>query len=388
MLATRLHKGPLGFFSFIFLAFLLTYPSGMAFPGVKGEKPERTLKAHRDVVSTLAISPDGSLLASGSFDNTVKLWDIGAGILKHTLKGISKKVSSVAFSPDGKLIAGASWMLHEESKGSSHPYIGEVMIWNVQTGDLVKTLNWYSAPMWSLDFSPDGQTIAGGTGLVRKEDGKYYGQVILWDVQSGNLKQTLMAHSAPIWTVAFSPDSRYIAGGAGLDKADGTYEVLVWDIQTGKIDKELKGHTGRVISVVFSPDGTTLASIASDRTIRLWDIKTGTIKLTLTKEGEDEPGKPRAGSGPYVDRVRMDSPGLFSVLKKGWANSVAFSVDGTTLAGVGADNKTRLWDAQTGKLKKTLSGNRRGVYALAFSPDGKRLAAGNADGTINIWDIK
>jgi WD40 repeat protein len=356
-------------------------------------KPIQSLKGHKEAISSIAFSADGKYLASGSFDTTVQLWDVRSSELKRTLKGLDQKVSTVVFSPDSKILAGGSWMLHAipQASGQGKPsrlYAGEVKLWDIETGEIKKNLTWHSAPMWALAYSPSGQMLAGGTGLAKKEDGKYYGEVILWDIQSAEIKKVLTAHGAPVWALAFSPDEQRLAAGSGLDLQSGTYEVLVWNIQTGKLENVLHGHSGRVISVAYSPSGDVLASASADHTVRLWDAKTGTLKSTLTKEGDvEEAPSTRPGQPAYSDRVKLESPGFFSVVKKGWTNSVAFSNDGKFLAGIAADGKIHIWDVASGKSTLTFVSPAHGVYSVAFSPDGKFLATGNADGTLNLWDV-
>ncbi len=350
--------------------------------------PSKTLKGHKGAISSLAFSPDGKILASGSFDTTVQLYDVHSGELKQTLRELDKKVSAVVFSPDGKILAGGSWMLHESGSGQTGKYVGEVKLWNSETGAVAKTLTWRSAPMWALDYSPRGQQLAAGTGLVKKEDGKYYGQVIIWDVESGEISSTLTAHSAPIWSVGFSPDGQTIAAGSGLDAQSHTYEALVWNISTGRLKFVLKGHTGRVISVAFSPSGDVIATASADHTVRLWDAKSGALKQTLAKEGDvEEVQTVTAAKTPYSDRVKLESPGFFSVIQSGWTNSVAFSKDGKMLAGISGSRKIQVWDLPSGKLAHSINSPARGIYSIAFAPDGGSLATGNADGTVHLWDL-
>jgi WD40 repeat protein len=358
------------------------------------ESPVRTLKGQLDAVTALAYSPDGKYLATGSFDNSIYLWNPQTGDLVKKLSGLNKRVSSVVFSPDSKTLAGSSWMLHDTSgqpasgKGPRR-YEGEVKIWNVESGQVQKTLTWQSAPMWDLDFQPQGQLLAGGTGMVRDADGKYYGRVIMWNLQTGVIQKRLKAVGAPVWCVAFSPDGKYLAAGSGLDLEDRTYEVLVWNLEADKIEHHLIGHSGRVISLSFSPDGGKLASASADHTLRIWDMKTGALIKTLDREGEVPPPQPgQASPSTHTDQVKTDSPGFYSVIQKGWTNFVTFSKDGSFLAGLGGTRRICLWEVQTGKLLHALTSPSRAVYSVALSPDGQQLASGNADGTINLWNIK
>jgi WD40 repeat protein/serine/threonine protein kinase len=286
---------------------------------------KQTLLGHTYWVRSVAFSPDAKVLASGSADETMKLWDVKTGASKRTLLSHGGSVYSVAFSPDGMVLASG---------------IGEtVKLWDTQTGALMQTLIGHNGPVWSVAFSRDGMTLASASDDYT---------VKLWDAQTGTLKQTLTAHANSVKSVAFSPDGKTLASGAD----DNT--VKLWNAQTGVLRQTLYEHSDSVLSVAFSPDGKTLASGSKDKTIKLWDVQTGALKETLT------------GHSSYV-----------------W--SITFSSDGSMLASGGADHMVKVWNAQTGALKQTLSGHSDFVTTVAFSPDGKTLASASDDKTVNLW---
>ncbi|RQH21662.1 hypothetical protein D5R40_31390, partial [Okeania hirsuta] len=198
----------------------------------------QTLKGHENFVYGIAFSPDGETIASGSADNTVKLWN-RQGQLLQTLKGHENFVYGIAFSPDGETIA----------SGSAD---NTVKLWNRQ-GQLLQTLKGHENFVYGIAFSPDGETIASGSAD---------NTVKLWNRQ-GQLLQTLKGHENFVYGIAFSPDGETIASGS----ADNT--VKLWNRQ-GQFLQTLKGHQDWVFDIAFSPDGETIASASADNTVKLW----------------------------------------------------------------------------------------------------------------------
>ena len=251
---------------------------------VNARKLIKTLMGHTDSVNRVVFSSDGETIASSSNDRTVRLWNANTGELIKTLKGHVENVNTVAFSPDGKTIASGSGKLAYFGGGEdSGTCIGqEIRLWNANTGELIKTLKGHTSVVNSVVFSPDGITIASGSGHWMGYEGKASAgeEVRLWNAHTGELIKTLTGHKDVVSSVAFSPDGNLIVSGDWYDwdghLSSGTWsgEIRVWDAHTGEHLKTLTGHTGGVSSVAFSPDGKTLASGRTDGTMLLWDFST------------------------------------------------------------------------------------------------------------------
>ncbi|NQT17945.1 MAG: hypothetical protein HQ582_34655, partial [Planctomycetes bacterium] len=279
------------------------------------------LKGHTNTTYGVAFSPDGSTLASGSRDTTVKLWSIATGQVLRSFKAHqhnSNHVYAVDFSPNGSTVAWA---------GAATT---TVKLLNLATGQIRQTSGAHTASIAAVAFSPDGSIVAsaGDDSTIK-----------LWDVSTGQLRRTLEGHTSGVFSVAFVPD------GATLVSGSGDRTIKLWDTANGELRRTLTGHTDTVFSVAVSPDGSILASGARDRTAKLWRLATGEVLHTL--QG-------------HTSHVR----------------SVAFNPDATLVASGSMDATVKLWDVATGELERSLeTAAREGILAVAFSPNGSVLAS-------------
>ena len=354
-----------------------------------------TLNGHRSGVYCVSFSPDGNVLASGSADHTVRLWQLptliglkeqrrrrrlvvdldddrfdvrerasedlaelgrkAEPVLLEALNSTSSaevrarlkrlllalrtpafqqhraEVRCLAFSPDGQSVASGS-------------RDGSIKLWNVRTGQVVDTIDGQSGTVWSIAFSPDGSTLASG-GLDHS--------VRLWETATRRLLVTLRGHTGPVHGLAFSPDGRMLASAGSFDST-----VKIWNVAYGRQHAVLTGHADAVVCVAFSPDGKTLASAGYGGTIRLWDF---------------------AASPP----TQSDSFHAHS----GTIRSVTFSPDGKTLASSGEDRSVKLWQIGSNRLKTTLEDHSAAVNSVTFSPDGRTLATASLDGSVKLWNV-
>lgn len=403
------------------------------------------LDEHPDSINGLALSPDGTKLATAGGDWTVHLWEVNTGKYIKSLTGHPSAVNAVAFSPDGKILASAGSTLR---------------LWDADTGELLHADSKDLGSISLLVFSPDGKTLATGGGWDHT--------VHLWDVDTGTLQTGLKGHTGKIRDMAFSPDSNTLIT-ASRDKT-----LRLWDVNTGTEQKSLptpddainplvaanrmlklleQGILPKkrddVHSVKFSKDGTQLISVSSDGSLHLWNVDTGRYQLsfslgayakwvsaltfsadskhlvsnstieerahvwsveTFTQEAILTPPQDVMGLTFSPDlkklagRIFLDGIQVWDATTKEHLATLedadrmhhywplVFSPDGTMLAGrgrIGAlGNKVRIWKTDTGAELFTLEGHTGTVSRYTFSPNSKVFASGGEDGTIILWDVE
>ncbi|KAG4431566.1 hypothetical protein IFR05_012951 [Cadophora sp. M221] len=329
----------------------------------------QTLEGHSSYVTSVAFSPDGKQVVSGSYDNTIRLWDAVTGAALQTLKGHSRSVTSVAFSPDGKQVVSGS-------------YDNTVRLWDAVTGAVLQTLEGHLSSVTSVAFSPNSKQVVSGS---------WDKTVWLWDIVTGAVLQTLEGHSSSVTSVAFSPDGKQVISGSD-DKT-----VRLWDAVTGAVLQTLEGHSRTVASVAFSPNGKQVVSGSWDKTVRLWDAVTGAVLQTLKGHSNSvasvafSPNGKQVVSGSWDKTVRLWDAVIGAVLQtlEGHSDSVAsvaFSPDGKQVVSGSGDKTVRLWDAVIGAVLQTLEGHSDSIASVAFSPDGKQVVSGSDDKTVRLWD--
>jgi WD40 repeat protein len=359
----------------------------------------------------VTFSPDGSLIAAAGAARVVRLWRVsgnesGGAVSRVTpagpaLSGAANTIYSLAFHPGGKVLAAGSadgtvrlWDVTEPA----HARLAGTPLSVVRKATKGKGKGKGAAAggrasmpphVQSVAFSPDGRTLGAGTST---------GQVWLWDVS--HIAAPAAFRSTPLTGparfvagLAFSPDGKTLAAGSQDDK------VWLWTVRdpTGTSVKKrgtalpagtLTGAANWVNAVAFSPDGASLAAGTSDASVLVWNLRARTI---IEKLPQPQPVTAVTWDGP-ARIVNSDANGTIALWKlpspvldvTSHAGAVAYSPDGTALAVGGSSVQLR--DAATGKLIATLTGPAGHVYSVAFSPSGDRLAASSYDGTVFMWD--
>ncbi len=287
---------------------------------------KHTLIGHTGTVHSVSWSSDSTILASGSEDATIILWDAGTGTKAFTLNEHQDAVLSVAFSPtDPALVSGSADRT--------------VRLWNAQAGSILHTFSGHSADVTCVNWSPDGKLVVSGS---------WDGSVLLFDLRTASLLRTLAQHSTAVSSLAWSPDGTMLACGLW----DGT--ITLWDTRKYQQIRTLTAHTRDVASVAWSPDGTMLASGSEDTNLNVCNARTSERLFSLRSHEEA-------------------------------VTSVTWSPDGSKMASGSADDTVMIWDADSSRVLHTLSGHTADVTSVAWSPDGTMIASGSSDNLAILW---
>ena len=336
------------------------------------------LLGHTGELKGVAYSPDGRYIVSASDDMTIRIWDAETGAQLGTpLEGHTGYVSSVAYSPNGQHIISGS---EDET----------IRIWDAGTGVAIGTpLIGHTGPVLSLAYSPNGQHIISGS-----EDRT----IRIWDAGTGAaVGNPLHGHTWHVRSVAYSPDGRHIVSGS-VDKS-----IRIWDANTGdEVGWPLAEHTNSVWSVAYSPNGQHIISGSADKTIRIWDAETGAaIGTPLVGHAGDVPTVAYSTNGEYIISGSGDNTIRVWGAKTGVAfgnpvlghtngvESVAYTPDGRYIISGSFDKTIMIWNAETGAaVGKPLQGHTGVVRSIACSPNGRHIISGSDDRTIQIWDAE
>ncbi|MEW6349906.1 MAG: AAA family ATPase [Thermodesulfobacteriota bacterium] len=303
---------------------------------------------HHSWVTSVSVSPDGRRVLSGTYDRTVRLWDLETGECLRTLRGHGDMVSTVSMTLDGKRAVSAS---HDRT----------IRLWDLESGQCIRTVT-SPVELGTLSITPDGRRAVSGSGggvLVITPDMDCTLRV--WDLDTGECTAVLEGHSRPVPTVSLNANGRIAVSGS----RDGT--VRVWDLDAGRCLTVMTGTATNVASAALTPDGTAAVSAGEDRSvfgnwrsiIEVWDCKAGRSVRSIES-------------------------------RFGAVTHVSLTADGKRAVSGSDDGIVRLWDLESGVCLKTFSAHTDAVKSVAVTPDGRRAvsSSGDRDGTLRVWDLE
>jgi WD40 repeat protein len=286
----------------------------------------QTFRGHKGPVSSLAVHPGGKLVATGSEDRTIMLWDPFTGEVSSVLEGHTKPVKYLCFSADGRYLLSAAGT--------------EIRVWDLETGDS-RSYPKHVTHVYNLDFNKDASRF-----LSTCLKNVFYE----WDREKGEVIRTFDQHSKSCLVAAYSPDNTKIASGS-LDLT-----IKICNAATGEVIHEIPAHGENILSIDFSPDGKLLASASIDKMVKLWNVETGKIYRLL-------PGHDYA-----VVYVR-------------------FSPDGRYLVSASYDKTARLWEMATGNCIYSFVDHKEALFAADFLPDSRHVVTCSNDGEVMVYKI-
>ena len=295
-------------------------------------------------IPIIAFSPDGKTILSSFDETTLMLWTPTPQAIR-VFTGHKDQVGRVAISPDGRFILAGGIYQVQPSPFSPKPDVdASLILWDAQTGEIVRRFEGHTDNVWDVEFSSDGQKAISASGD---------GTVILWDVSNGEILKRFEGHSEGIFTAAFSPDEKYIISGSW------DHTLILWDIASGEQLHTFIGHDRNVMDVAFSPDGKTFLSAGGEGVDAiLWDFETREIIHH------------------------------FKNVHSWWVDGVAFSPDGLTAMTSSSDETMILWDIETGEPIRQYFGHSGYVLNVAFTPDGQTAMSSSTDQTVALWDVE
>ena len=350
--------------------FFGTYEILFSGKDVEQEGSARILDGHTSDVTSVALTPDSRYAVSGSWDNTLQVWELETGRCVHTLEGHTKGVVSIAITIDGLYAVSGSGDM-------------TLRVWELETGRCVRTLEGHTGDVCSVAITADGRHAVSGS---RDKT------LRVWELASGRCVSTMDGHTGSVNSVVLTLDGRYAVSGSSDDT------LRVWELASGQCVRTLEGHTGTVMSVALTADSRYVVSGSDDATLRVWELASGQCVRTL--EGHRDliasvaltlDGR-YAVSGSSDDTLRVWELASGQCVRTleghtGTVMSVALTADSRYVVSGSDDATLRVWELASGRCIRTLEGHTDSVSSVALTPDGQYAVSGSWDDTLQVWKI-
>ncbi|TFK65937.1 WD40 repeat-like protein [Pluteus cervinus] len=373
----------------------------------------KVLNGHKGPVESVAFSSDNRYVVSGSWDQSVRVWDAETGQQTAEFQGHTSKVTSVRFSSGNKYVVSGSedksvkvWDVETSQQkaefqghtewvtsvgfSSDNRYVvsgsldQSVRIWDIETGQQKAEFQGHTHWVISVGFSSDNKYVVSGSGDE---------SIRIWDVETCEQRAELQGHTDEVASVGFSSDNKYVVSGS-FDQS-----VRIWCVETGQQTAEFQGHTNWVTLVGFVSDDKYVVSGSEDKSVRIWDVETGQQKAEFQDQTSIMPSVGFSSDCKYVVSGSFDSSikiwdmntSLHNTEFQGhteWVTSVGFSNDNKYVVSGSLDQSVRIWDVETGQQKTEFQGHAHWVISVGFSSDNKYVVSGSWDNSVRIWDVE
>lgn len=357
----------------------------------------RRFFAHRDVLTSVEFSPDGTQLVTASWDKSIKFWDLEKGVQTNGFVNFAERILDIEFTPDGEYMLIALGNVGDNAiiSDTDAPADSAVWLWDLQNRTQSKAFTGHTDWAWTLDISPDGKLLASGSGPLRLPDTPSTTidtSVRIWDIASGQEIRTLKGHTNTVDSVKFTLDGTSLLSSSW----DGT--IKRWDVVTGRLLHTYEGHTGEVFMLDLMPDGARFVSASGDGTLKMWNIESGEVLRTYTGHGDAVNGVNVSADGKTMlsassdSTIRLWEVDSGSMLReyRGHTSSVnyaRFTPDQQHFVSTSWDDTVREWEVATGDEIRQFVGHTGNTFGIAFSDDATIMLTTSSDTTVRMWEM-
>jgi len=357
----------------------------------------RRFFAHRDVITNIEFSPDSSQLVTASWDKSLRFWDIDQGVLVESYVNFPERIIDIEFTPNGEFMMIGTGNVGDNNITTydDNPVDTSAWLWDLQNRTQAQVFSGHDDWTWTTDISPDGMLVASGSGPLRLPDveGDVDTSVRIWDIETGEEIRTLRGHTDTVDSVKFTLDGAFLLSGSW----DGT--IKRWDVITGQLLDTYEGHDGRVYMLDLMPNGEQFISASADGTLKLWDIESGEVVDTFEGHTDEVNGVDINADGTIMMSASTDMTiRMWDIESReeirtyeGHEASVNYAVlspDESFIISTSWDDTVRMWDAESGDEVRQFVGHTGNTFGIAITEDNLVLLTTSSDTTVRMWDIE